>query len=90
MEFITFQGTEASAGDPKKRKFKRLHQSKCGGARLEYDSYSDVREACERKLAEWERQGIMAPCPMRGNDWLFGAGGAGASGGNQATTSSGT
>lgn len=56
----------------KKRKFKRLHQEKCGGARLEYDSFSDVREACERKLAEWERQGVLSPGGHRGNDWLFG------------------
>jgi len=57
-----------------KRKFKRLHQEKCGGGLpQEYDSYSDVREACERKLAEWEREGILTPYHgLRGNDWLFG------------------
>jgi hypothetical protein len=63
--------TEDSGVAPR-RKFKRLHQERCGGARLEYDSYSDVREACERKLAEWERQGILAPYMQKGNDWLFG------------------
>jgi len=56
-----------------KRKFKRFHQVTCGGARLEYDDFADVREACERKLKEWEREGIVVPWePFRGNDWLFG------------------
>jgi hypothetical protein len=63
--------TDELSATPKK-KFKRLHQERCGGARLEYDSYADVREACERKLAEWERQGILAPYMHKGNDWLFG------------------
>jgi hypothetical protein len=56
-----------------KRKFKRLHQDTCGVARSEYDGYGDVREACERKLAEWERQGILVSSfGLKGNDWLFG------------------
>ena len=64
---------EEPEAPPKKQKFKRLHQERCGGARQEYDSYADVREACERKLAEWERQGILAPTMHKGNDWLFGS-----------------
>lgn len=55
-----------------KAKFKRLHQDICGVSRNEYDNYDDVRLACERKLAEWERLGIIPPWqPARNNDWLF-------------------
>ena len=55
-----------------KRKFKRLHQDTCGVGRMEYDNYDDVRLACERKLAEWERLGIIPPWrPLQNNDWLF-------------------
>lgn len=55
-----------------KPKFKRLHQPTCGTARMEYDSYEDVRLACERKLREWERQGVIPPWqPMQNNDWIF-------------------
>jgi len=56
-----------------KRKFKRLHQDTCGVGRAEYDSYADVRDACDRKIAEWERQGIVVPWHgSKGNDWIFG------------------
>jgi hypothetical protein len=55
-----------------KVKFKRLHQDTCGVARMEYDNYDDVRLACERKLMEWERLGIIPPWQSpRNNDWLF-------------------
>jgi hypothetical protein len=55
-----------------KLKCKRLHQESCGFARMEYDSYEDVRLACERKLREWECQGVIPPWqPMANNDWLF-------------------
>ena len=55
-----------------KRKFKRLHQDTCGIARQEYDNYDDVRFACERKLREWERLGVIQPWqPGLSNDWLF-------------------
>lgn len=55
-----------------RKKFKRLHQDTCGVARMEYDSYDDVRLACERKLLEWERLGIIPPGQSpRNNDWLF-------------------
>ena len=58
--------------EPAKR-FKRLHQNTCGVGRAEYDDYADVREACDRKLKEWERQGIVIPWQsFRTNDWLFG------------------
>ncbi len=53
-----------------KKKFKRQHQERCGGGSERYDSYSDVKEACERKLAEWEREGVLPPQPNK-NDWLF-------------------
>ncbi len=35
------------------------------------DDYADVRIACERKLREWERVGIIAPRAFGGNDWIF-------------------
>ncbi|XHR28414.1 MAG: hypothetical protein ACFUZC_21165 [Chthoniobacteraceae bacterium] len=55
-----------------KQKLKRLHQESCGFARMEYDSYEDVRLACERKLAQWVRQGVIPPWqPMANNDWIF-------------------
>jgi|GEM_PF-3218365 len=55
-----------------KRTFKRLHRQRCGFSRQEYDSYADVREACERKLAEWERRGMLCAAWRAGtNDWLF-------------------
>lgn len=55
-----------------KRKFKRLHQDTCGVARMEYDSYEDVLLACERKLREWERLGVIPVWQSpRNNDWLF-------------------
>ncbi len=58
---------------PRKRKFRRLHRLRCGVARSEYDGYEDVREACERKLREWERQGVIpVQYGFKGNDWLFG------------------
>ena len=58
--------------DTDKPKFRRLHQETCGNAREEYDSYDDVRLACERKLMEWERAGIIPPWrPMLNNDWIF-------------------
>lgn len=57
---------------PQKPKFKRLHKDTCGVARQEYDGYEDVRLACERKLLEWERAGIIPPWqPQKNNDWLF-------------------
>jgi len=57
-----------------KRKFKRLHKTTCGVARNEYDSYADVREACERKLRQWEREGVLAPSGgLKGHDWIFGS-----------------
>jgi len=57
-----------------KRTFHRLHKERCGFSRQEYDSYADVREACERKLAQWEREGTLC-ASWRGSqhDWLFGA-----------------
>lgn len=55
-----------------KRKFKRLHQDTCGVSRRDYDSYEDVRLACERKLREWERAGVIPPWqPGLNNDWIF-------------------
>jgi hypothetical protein len=55
-----------------KIKFKRLHKDTCGVARQEYDNYDDVRLACERKLLEWERLGIIPPWQAaRNNDWIF-------------------
>jgi hypothetical protein len=54
-----------------KKKFKRQHQERCGGGSQRYDSYSDVKEACERKLAEWEKQGILPPSMKSPHDWLF-------------------
>ncbi len=63
---------ESQAVAAPKIKLKRLHQSTCGNGRLEYDGYEDVRLACERKLREWERQGVIPPWqPMQNNDWLF-------------------
>jgi len=62
-----------TANQPQKPKFKRMHQETCGVSRNEYDSYDDVREACERKLKQWEREGILIPWQSgRLNDWLFG------------------
>ena len=62
---------EMQSGLPK-AKFKRLHKDTCGVARMEYDNYDDVRLACERKLMEWERLGIIPPWQSpRNNDWLF-------------------
>jgi len=55
-----------------KRKFRRLHQDTCGISRRDYDNYEDVRLACERKLREWERMGVIQPWqPGQNNDWLF-------------------
>ena len=48
-----------------------MHQTSCGLAREGYDDYADVREACDRKLKEWERQGILLPWYVLSNDWLF-------------------
>jgi len=48
-----------------------LHKETCGIARMERDSYLDVRLACERKLLEWEQLGIIPPPQPRSNDWLF-------------------
>jgi len=64
---------ENTDGTRVKRKFRRLHQSKCGEReRYECDTYADVRMACERKLAEWEREGILLPYNAdRVKDWLF-------------------
>ena len=64
---------EAEQATTPKRKFKRFHQETCGNARQEYDDYADVRDACDRKLKEWEHQGILVPWhSFRVNDWLFG------------------
>jgi len=64
--------TEEAETNSSKQKFKRLHQDTCGVARMEYDNYDDVLRACERKLAEWERAGIIRPWQApRNNDWLF-------------------
>jgi len=54
-----------------KRKFRRMHQTSCGMPREGYDDYADVREACEHKLKEWERQGILLPWHALSHDWLF-------------------
>ncbi|XHR29616.1 MAG: hypothetical protein ACFUZC_03470 [Chthoniobacteraceae bacterium] len=56
-----------------KRCFKRSSQQRCGiHEGHSYDSYEDVRLACDRKLAEWEHQGITPPWqPMANNNWLF-------------------
>ncbi len=63
---------EPTQNSAPKRKFKRMHQDTCGLGRMEYDSYDDVRLACERKLGEWERLGIIPPWQApRNNDWLF-------------------
>ena len=63
---------QTTAPFARKPKFKRMHQETCGIARSEYDDYADVREACERRLKEWEREGIIVPWqPFRVNDWLF-------------------
>ena len=60
---------------PAKRSFHRFHKHKCGIVRpslADYDDYADVREACERKLRQWEREGILTPNAAFGNnDWLF-------------------
>lgn len=54
------------------RGLKRVHQARCGFGSAGYDGYADVREACERKLAQWESEGVLAPYrPLRPNDWLF-------------------
>lgn len=72
------QTKEAIAQDaqtqPEKRKFKRLHQETCGGKeRFYYDGYEDVRDACERRLAQWAREGVLIPyASAKANDWLFG------------------
>jgi len=64
--------SSSSSAAPSRPKVRRLHKEVCGMARMEYDGYDDVREACERKLAEWERQGIVAPYQgFRAKDWLF-------------------
>lgn len=41
--------------------------------RLEYDDYADVLEACNRKLAQWEEEGLLLPARMlfHQRDWLF-------------------
>lgn len=63
---------EETAPAQPKQKFKRLHQDTCGVARMEYDSYEDVRLACEHKLREWERLGVIPPWkPAHNNDWIF-------------------
>ena len=64
---------ETSTEQPKKPTLKRLHKDRVGTRdTVGYDGYEDVREACERKLAEWERLGIIPKWqPMRNNDWLF-------------------
>jgi len=39
---------------------------------MEYDNYADVLLACEHKLREWERLGIIQPWQShRNNDWIF-------------------
>ncbi|MEI6350907.1 MAG: hypothetical protein WCP06_07355 [Verrucomicrobiota bacterium] len=48
-----------------------MHQTSCGMPREGYDDYADVREACEHKLKEWERQGILLPWHALSHDWLF-------------------
>jgi len=67
------QNADAIAEVKEKRCFKRQHQQRCGFAgEFSYDDYSDVREACERKLLEWERLGIIPRYEKRrNNDWLF-------------------
>jgi hypothetical protein len=58
---------------PVKRRFKRMHQRICGFSKADYDSYEDVKMACEKKLREWERLGLLVPWRNgNGNDWLFG------------------
>lgn len=56
-----------------KRKFRRVHQAKCGEKeRIEYDNYEDVRIACERRLAQWAREGVLLyHASDRPNNWLF-------------------
>ena len=72
-DFIDGDQEATPQSAPEKRHFKRMHQHSCGFARVEYDSYEDVKLACERKIAEWERMGLLIPWrSSNGNDWLFG------------------
>lgn len=76
MEYTTDHAVPSNSDSeepsPARPKVHRLHKEVCGVARMEYDGYDDVREACERKLAEWERQGVLAPYQgFRTKDWLF-------------------
>ena len=64
-----------NSSEKSKPKFKRMMQTRSGKRvtlRSSYDSYNDVKEACDRKLAEWERLGVLAPYrDHKSNDWLF-------------------
>ncbi len=66
---------ETPAITTRKPKIRRLHKETCGLTRLEHDDYADVLEACNRKLGQWEREGILLSpqAYYRNNDWLFGA-----------------
>ena len=57
--------------DPSKWNIRALRKETCGTARIGKDNYDDVLLACERKLREWERMGIIARPELRSNDWLF-------------------
>jgi len=67
------QASDRRAISKRRKESKAPLQRKCGYKERRWgDDFNDVRLACERKIAEWERLGIIAPrADVRNNDWIF-------------------